>query len=228
MCLPVQPRCSVPGRVSCMNEDWLERWQIGRIGWHEAEGNKSLRRHWGASARRVLVPLCGKSQDLLWLAHEGNQVVGVELSEIAAEAFFDENDLAYSRVDGEIPVYAGDDGRIMIYCGDYFEFSLSDDVAAFDAYYDRGALVALAPDIREAYVRHSRSLLAADALKLIISVEYDQSVAKGPPFSIPAQAMRALWPELERVDAYDDMENCPPKFKEAGLDAIVEAVWRSP
>jgi thiopurine S-methyltransferase len=210
-----------------MNEGWLERWQIGRIGWHEADGNRSLHKYWEASGRRVLVPLCGKSRDLLWLAGEGNEVVGVELSEIAAKAFFEESGVAYSRVDGELPSYVADDRSITIYCGDYFSFSLGDDLAAFDAYYDRGALVAVSPEIREAYVRHSQSLLSADAVKLIISVEYDQSVANGPPFSIPVQAMRSLWPELVRVDAYDDMDNCPPKFKEAGLSEIVEAVWRS-
>jgi thiopurine S-methyltransferase len=210
-----------------MNDDWLERWQVGRIGWHEADGNKSLRAHWGAAARRVLVPLCGKSQDLLWLARAGNEVVGIELSEIAAKSFFEENDLAYSRVDGEMPVYVAADGRIMIYCGDYFAFSLGDGVAEFDAYYDRGALVAVSPDSRDAYVRHGRTLLSPDATKLIITVEYDQSVANGPPFSIPDPSMQSLWPELERVDAYDDMDNCPPKFKQAGLTEIVEAVWKS-
>lgn len=210
-----------------MNDDWLARWQVGRIGWHETEGNKSLRRHWGETGRRVLVPLCGKSQDMLWLARAGNEVVGVELSEIAARAFFEENAMACSRVDGKMPRYTSADERITIYCGDYFEFSRGDDIAAFDAFYDRGALVAVSPDVRDAYVRHSRSLLAAGAVKLIISVEYDQSVASGPPFSIPPQAMRTLWPELHRVDAYGDMDNCPPKFREAGLDEIVEAVWRS-
>jgi thiopurine S-methyltransferase len=210
-----------------MNDDWLQRWQIGRIGWHEADGNKSLRRHWEASGKRVLVPLCGKSKDLLWLAREGNEVVGVELSEIAAKAFFAENGIAYSREEGELSAYVAEDGRITIYCGDYFDFSLGDHVAEFDAYYDRGALVAVLPDIRESYVRHSRSLLSADAFKLIVTVEYDQSVADGPPFSIPAEAMLGLEPELERVDAYDDTDNCPPKFKDAGLSEFVEAVWRS-
>lgn len=209
-----------------MDADWLERWRVGRTGWHEAEGNKSLRKYWGASGRRVLVPLCGKSKDLLWLEREGNEVIGVELSEIAARAFFDENGIPYSRVDGELPAYVGDDTRITIYCGDYFGFSLRDDVPAFDAYYDRGALVALTPDLRDAYVRHSQSLLSADAVKLIITVEYDQSIASGPPFSVPEKTMLSLWPELQRVDAYDDTENCPPKFRDAGLAMMLEVVWR--
>lgn len=207
-----------------MNENWLERWQEGRIGWHEAAGNRSLQKHWTASGKRVLVPLCGKSRDLVWLEGQGNEVVGVELSAIAVEAFFDENEIAHSVVEGALPAYVADDRRITVYCGDYFGFA----EGPFSGFYDRGALVAISPDRHKEYVRHTRSLLDADAAKLIISVEYDQSVADGPPFSISVGSMAEMWPELERVDAYDDMENCPPKFREAGLREIIESVWRAP
>ena len=207
-----------------MNKHWLERWKVGRIGWHEAAGNRSLQKHWTASGKRVLVPLCGKSRDLDWLEGQGNEVVGVELSDIAVEAFFEENEIGYSVVEGELTAYVAEGRRITIYCGDYFRFA----EGSFNGLYDRAALVALPPDLRRDYVRHTRSLLSSDAAKLIISVEYDQSVADGPPFSISAESMAEMWPELERVDAYDDMENCPPKFREAGLREIIEAVWRSP
>ena len=206
-----------------MASDWVERWQEGRIGWHERDGNRSLKTHWSASGRRVLVPLCGKSVDLIWLEQQGNEVIGVELSELAVLAFFEENDLRYSIVEGELDAYVADDRPITIYCGDYFEFSET----GFEGYFDRGALVAIAPDNREAYVQHTRSLLSADVESLVVTVEYDQSIAAGPPFSIPESAMRVLWPELKRVDAYDDMENCPPKFVQAGMTEIVEAVWLS-
>lgn len=209
-----------------MNEHWVERWREGRIGWHEAEGNRSLRKYWSESGKRVLVPLCGKTRDLIWLEGEGNEVVGVELSEIAIRAFFEENGIACSKVEGELTAYVAEDRAITIYCGDYFRFSPKIAKTPFDGYYDRGALIALPPDQRHDYVKHTRSLLSAGASKLIISVDYDQSIASGPPFSLPEQAMLALWPELECIDAYDDMENCPPKFKEAGLAMMLEVVWR--
>ncbi|EXF43869.1 thiopurine s-methyltransferase [Pseudomonas sp. BAY1663] len=41
----------------------------------------------------MLVPLCGKSLDLAWLAGQGFNVLGVELSEKAVEAFFAEQQL---------------------------------------------------------------------------------------------------------------------------------------
>ena len=207
-----------------MSNQWIERWEEGRIGWHEEAGNKSLRKHWTASGKRVLVPLCGKSRDRIWLEQQGNEVVGVELSDIAVKSFFAENDMAYSVIDGELTAYVADDRRITIYCGDYFDLSRG----PFSGLYDRGALVAISPDRREDYVRHTRSLLSDDAYTLIIAVEYDQSVADGPPFSIGAGSRAEMWPELERVDAYDDTEYCPPKFREAVLHELIDAVWRSP
>ncbi|MGI9248157.1 MAG: thiopurine S-methyltransferase [Woeseiaceae bacterium] len=206
-----------------MTEQWLERWRIGRIGWHEAAGNRSLQKHWTASGKRILVPLCGKTLDLIWLERQGNEVVGVELSEVAVKAFFDENEIAYSVVDGALTAYVADDRAITIYCGDFFEFT----EGPFDGHYDRGALVALPAKMRRDYVEHIRSLLSADATQLVISLEYDESIACGPPFSIPADEILAYWSGLERVDAYDDIENGPPKFLEAGLDKMIEVIWRS-
>jgi len=207
-----------------MNEQWLERWQEGRIGWHEPEGNTSLQKHWLTSGKRVLVPLCGKTPDLIWLERQGNEVVGVELSELAIQAFFAENEIAYSIVAGALTTYIADDRSITIHCGDYFKFS----EGPFDAYYDRGALVAIPPNLRGKYVEHTRSLLRADAGRLIICLEYDASIATGPPFPVPAEEILSYWPDLARVDAYDDIDNGPPKFREAGLDEMIEVVWRNP
>ena len=204
-----------------MSEPWLERWQEGRIGWHEAEGNRSLKRHWSKRGLRVLVPFCGKSHDLAWLEAQGNDVVGVELSDIAARSFFEEHGLAFQETGNGRFVCA--DRQITIVCGDYFEFA----DAPFDAHYDRGALAALPPDHRGRYAAHTNSLLSADAYQLIIVLEYDQSLVDGPPFAIYGDEIRSYWPGLERVDAYDDIDNCPPKFLGTGLSEMLEVVWRS-
>ncbi len=206
-----------------MTEPWLERWQEGRIGWHEDSGNASLKKHWRASGRTVLVPLCGKSVDLAWLAAQGNRVVGVELSQIAVEAFFTEQQLDFEVRDGALRRFDAIGVDITIFCGDFMEL---DDVRC-DAHYDRGALVALAAELRPGYAAHVRSLLSDDAEQLVITLDYDQSVAIGPPFSIDDEELLGYWPGLERVDRYDDTPNAPPKFLDAGLTEIVETVWRS-
>lgn len=207
--------------IGFMSEAWLERWRNNQIGWHEPEGNRSLKKHWSATGRRVLVPMCGKSFDLIWLESQGNEVVGIELSENAVRAFFDENKMQYRRSDADPQRYDAVDRNISIICSDYFDVSIS----PCDACFDRGALVAMTPDIRPRYVAHTKSLLTDGAYQLLITLEYEQSRAAGPPFSVPADEVRSYWPSLERLDAYDDLENCPPKFREAGLESVVEVVW---
>jgi thiopurine S-methyltransferase len=205
-----------------MNEPWIERWEEGRIGWHEPEGNASLHRHWRGMGRRVIVPLCGKSPDLLWLEERGNTVTGVELSEIAAKAFFEENGIAYTRREDAMPVYTANERRIAIHCGDFFEFSES----GFDACYDRGSLIALPADVRPAYVRHLDSLTGPETLRLLITLDYDDAIATGPPFCVDVEEVLSYWPSLELVDRFDDIVNGPPKFRDAGLAEMYECVWR--
>jgi thiopurine S-methyltransferase len=205
-----------------MIESWLERWREGRIGWHEACGNASLRKYWRAEGRRVLVPLCGKTVDMLWLEEQGNSIVGVELSDIAARAFFEENSLRYTIRDGKLPAYTALDRDITIHCGDLFDF----DEPGHTGWYDRGALVATPAEQRPAYAEHIDALLTPDAHKLLITLDYDDNIATGPPFSIPREEIRRYWPDLRQVDRYDDIENGPPKFREAGLKEMFETIWR--
>ncbi len=205
-----------------MLESWLERWQEGRIGWHEASGNRSLKRHWSYAGRRVLVPFCGKSLDLLWLESQGNEVVGVELSEIAVRAFFEANGLRFRQSpDGRR--FDALDRRLSLVCGDYFEF----EAPAFDAHYDRGAIAALPREWRSRYAAHTSTLLAPGAVQLVIVLEYEQVLVEGPPFAVFGDELLSYWPGLERVDAYDDLVNGPPKFHDAGLEEMLEVVWRS-
>jgi len=207
-----------------MSEPWIERWQQGRTGWHQADGNAGLRSHWRGTGRHVLVPLCGKTADLIWLADQGNDVLGVELSHLAVEAFFDEQALDYDVIDGELPTYRAKEAAITIMCGDYFELKS----VRCDAHYDRGALIAMPADKRAAYARHTSTLLEERAEQFIITLEYDQTMADGPPFCVPPTELLSYWPGLVRFDSQDDIENAPPKFIDAGLTEMVEVIWRSP
>jgi thiopurine S-methyltransferase len=207
-----------------VTEDWLDRWANGRTGWHEKDGNAGLKRHWPTNAApgRVLVPLCGKSPDLVWLAERGHEVVGVELAEKAVREFFADHDLAYQSESGEhLDRYSANDLSVTLYCGDYLKFN----APPFDALYDRGALVAMPESLRPGYVEHTKRLLRTDAVRMIITLEYDQGIVQGPPFSVPPAEIAAYWQDLARIDETDDIETCPPKFRAAGLKHIQEVIW---
>lgn len=81
-------------------EFWYSRWQNNQIGFHQRAVNPYLQRFWPGLevpvGARVLVPLCGKSLDLAWLAAQGYGVLGVELSQTAIEGFFEEQGLTLS------------------------------------------------------------------------------------------------------------------------------------
>lgn len=210
-----------------MAEDWLSRWKEGRTGWHETGGNAALRKFWPnvASGNRVFVPLCGKTPDLLWLAEQGLDVVGVELSEIAVRAFFAEAKLQFETHDVDrLTWFCCREPFITIVCGDYFRFSDE----PFDALYDRASLIALPPEMRPQYVRHMQTLLKSDAAQLLLTLEYDQSQAAGPPFSVLPDEVRLYWNTLRRVASHNDIDNCPPKFRHAGLTEVMEVVWVTP
>lgn len=44
----------------------------------------------------ILVTMCGKSLDLLWLCSRGHSVTGVELSSVAVDQLFKENTIPYT------------------------------------------------------------------------------------------------------------------------------------
>jgi len=208
-----------------VSNPWLDRWQQGQIGWHETHGNRGLKTNWSASGRNVLVPLCGKSADLLWLAEKGNRVTGVELSPIAVEAFFAEHGLSFTEEgSAAMPVYAARELPLRLVCGDYFDF----EETGFDAHYDRGALVALPPDVRPRYAGHTLERLTPDALQCVITLEYAVGNTNGPPFAVPDAELLERWPRLELRDRYDDSAAMPPKFRDAGVTELYEKVWMTP
>jgi thiopurine S-methyltransferase len=73
-------------------EYWLNKWKSKDVTFHEQSVNPDLVAYVRELNLRVgdgvLVPLCGKSKDMLWLMESGFHVVGVEFSPIACEEFF--------------------------------------------------------------------------------------------------------------------------------------------
>lgn len=171
---------------------WIARWAEGKIGFHEGKPNAYLERNRGrlAGHRRVLVPLCGKSIDLAYLAAFGHEVVGVELVEEAAQQFFsDQRVTAVVRPRGAFREYLA--GAITIFVGNWFELDPTV-LGPFDAFYDRAALIAMPPEMRPAYAKQLRALAGA-APGLLVTLEYDQAVMNGPPFSVREDEVRRLF-----------------------------------
>ena len=207
---------------------WQERWARNQIGFHLPEVNPYLQRHWPglAEGAKVLVPLCGKSVDLMWLASQGLRVLGVELSEQAVEAFFSEQNLTPRTTErGVFKVYQA--GLIEIWCGDFFALG-ADALGDCVALYDRAALIALPPLMRARYAEHLNNLLPSGCLGLLITLDYDQALKAGPPFAVPDEEVRVLlgarW-GLEVLEEQDILGQSW-KFVQDGVTRLEERVYQ--
>ena len=211
-------------------EFWLERWRDGRTHFHQTRVTPLLQKYWPTlsvpACGKVLVPLCGKSLDMVWLAAQGFQVLGVELSQLAVEQFFVENELKpviQESVYGRHYVA----GNIEIICGDIFKLDaplLSHCVGA----YDRAALVALPAQMRGEYVRHVYGQLSPRYRGLLITLDYPQEEMDGPPFAVVDAEMRTLFSGVSPAVIIDrrDILSKEPKFAERGVSRLDTVVYR--
>jgi thiopurine S-methyltransferase len=186
---------------------WHERWEKQQIGFHRLEFHEMLRRYFKTVAKpgaRVLVPLCGKSKDMLWLLDAGYKVFGVELSEIAVKQFFQDNDLTPAvTIKGDFKEYAVD--KLVIWVGDFFKLTKKD-LLVIDAWYDRAAMVALPPEMRSQYVSQLSQQLPQHACGLLITLNYPPSMRKGPPFSINEGEIEASFGQRFSIEQLESGE----------------------
>lgn len=215
---------------------WHEKWKSNEIGFHQNEVNKLLLKHWPsldiAENDTVLVPLCGKSLDLVWLRSQGYRVVGVELSEIAldelASSLTDKLGLSIHKTefnqDALSAKYEGD--GVLLYAGDFFAVTAAM-IGKVSAVYDRAALVALPATLRPNYCAHLQEV-CQQAPQLIFTFDYDQRAMSGPPFSVPAAEIhinyQSYYQNIELLEIRDIIEH-EPKFKNRGLSSFKQLVY---
>ena len=215
-------------------EYWLKRWEDNQIGWHKDTVNRFLIKYadeltQGRSSLRVFVPLCGKSLDMLWLADQGHNVVGVELAKQGIEEFFNENKLTFklekvkiasATLTDPIDVYKCVERQITIFCCDLFTLTAEDLGGEFDAIWDRGSLSAVQPGVGDRgkrYAKHMRSFLAANGRYMLDSLHYEIDRGNRPPASISKELRNDIYGEdffikELKVDSIGNDPNSPAPF----------------
>ena len=212
---------------------WQQRWQDGRIGFHKSDVNPQLTEYFSELAvpisGQVLVPLCGKSVDMVWLAHAGYDVVGVELVETAVQAFFAEQkviptitEFTSATVNAILKRYQGQlaGQTITLWAADIFAISATD-IGEINAVYDRAALIALPATMRTDYSAQIVKL-SNHAPQLLITLNYDQSKKDGPPFSISQQQLQQYYDTDYKII---ELENQSSTLNTASELAVTEQVW---
>ena len=213
-----------------MHEDfWQARWARDEIGFHLDEVNPYLLRYWSQlsaqSGERVLVPLCGKTLDLRWLAAQGLQVLGVELSRKAIEDFFVEQGLQPQIEEQGAFVHFRAEA-IELWCGDFFALTAAD-VEQCHLFYDRAALIALPLEMSQRYAAHLQAILPQVCRGLLVTLDYPQEQMNGPPFAVPAEQVQAFYADGwdVRLLAKEDVLGENWRFLQRGLTRLEELVF---
>lgn len=169
----------------------------------------------------VLVPLCGKSKDLLWLAERGVKVIGVEVSDLAVYQFFSEFDLPYSkRKTGDFTVFEAE--NIQLWQGDFFKLRATM-LPPVKAIYDKAALVALPPDRRKLYAKLILQYFSPSCRMLVSTFEYPQDEMNGPPFAVFADELDQLYGQRCRMELLheESILDTLSKFQRRGLHSYL-------
>ncbi|MFK7915889.1 MAG: thiopurine S-methyltransferase [Pseudomonadales bacterium] len=206
---------------------WLDRWSNNRIGFHQPQPNRWLVQHWETVQAQgaVFVPLCGKSLDMRYLEGLGHRVIGIDLARIALEAYFEEGgEQVLPSRHQRLERFEG--ARSTLFCGDFFDLT-SAELEGVDTVYDRGALVALPRKLRAQYADHLLQVTDAGVRILLVTIEYDQGLVAGPPFSVLPEEVDALYGARAEVRALARTvtSEVPPHFAEQGVRSATEAVY---
>lgn len=207
-------------------DEWGDRWQAGQIGFHQSAVTGALEEFgeqvFGPDPGRVLVPLCGKTLDMVHLADRAELVMGVEFVEQAVQEFFDEQNLVPELDAGPPLIYTS--ANYVLFASDIFLVD-AEHTGLIDSVFDRAALVALEPETRNRYAEHLTSLLPLGANVLLVTFDYDQSLMNGPPFAVSDTEVVSLFGECFHIEHLRTRDVLDERFRERGLTAMTESTF---
>jgi thiopurine S-methyltransferase len=216
---------------------WHHKWERNQVGFHLNYVHPLLIRNLdlfqfntgSVEQNRIFLPLCGKTLDIGYLLSKNYSVVAVELSEIAVQAVFQTLNL---QPDNPVKISDWAGGKcyqsknLQIYVGDFFALTQGD-LANIALVYDRGALIALPEALRTDYAQHL-ARITEHAPQLLITLDYDQSVAGGPPFAVSTKSIEVLYGNtysIQLIEEADIIEE-EPRFKAKGIKAFYQRAYK--
>ena len=207
---------------------WKNVWSENQIGFHQSETNKNLKKylpHLSNEKNNILVPLCGKSLDMLYLKQNKFSIDGVEIVESAIIEFFAENKIKPTVLDLQNGFKKFSSHHYNLYCGDFHQFHTLNQ--KYDAIYDRASMIALPPQMRKAHAESLSELTLPNGKRLLITLEYDQKKVSGPPFSVIKDEVNTLFSENFKIEelSFESTNNIGPKFKNAGIKKVGQRVY---
>ena len=205
---------------------WNERWLNNQIGFHMNAPHPSLMEFIDLfkGYKKVFVPLCGKSPDMIFLRQYGLEVIGAEFSEIAILDFIKENNLKMVKHEVRDLIYYEGDG-FKIFQGDLFK--LSDlDLAGITCCYDRASMVAFNQQERFNYSQFLINIGKDFTMILAPLLDYGDVLDAGPPFSVTGQELSLLYGKIFDLEVLKNVEvTLRDNLKLKGATYEKEVTW---
>jgi thiopurine S-methyltransferase len=204
---------------------WQSRWRKGNTGWHIDTVYPPLIHLWsrlGLNAdARVIVPLCGKSLDLLWLSDHCDTVTGVEVSPKALSQVMQQHNEPFIKDSNHgFTIYRSD--SLVLWEGDFAKLPAGE-IPAQDLIYDKASIVALPAEKRPYHAEKIIELSSCYTQLLIQTFEYNQSEMTGPPFSVDEEELKKLFGHRFKLTCLYEQSKLEElqKFKQRGLSSYL-------
>lgn len=204
---------------------WNERWINNQIGFHQSKPHPSLVKFAEVlkDHKKVFVPLCGKTLDMIYLRDLGHEVIGIEFSELAILDFIRENNLNLKKtIEGDFQVYRGE--GFTLYQGDFFHLT-KNHLKDVSACYDRASMVAFNPLER---IRYAEKLneIGVDLKKCLVVVFNYGAVEGGPPYSVINEEIESLYKKKFQLKLLSEEDfSLREALKERGATFEKEMTW---
>lgn len=199
-------------------EFWSQVWSEGQIRFHQSQYNKMMVQYFDQfdlNNKTVLIPLAGKTLDILYFLNKGAKVTAIEFCEVAVEAFFRENDITYTKVGNRYIAK-----NLEFIAGDFFDFNPK---APFDVLYDRASQVVFDKRQRDRYFTHLTSMIKKDSLLLLFSIDHNGSPDYGPPFKISKKEINEAYNKagIMLSTMNESMDTASEKMQASGIATLL-------
>lgn len=212
---------------------WESKWRKGQTGFHMSEVYSPLVTYLPQfelpEKATILIPMCGKSLDIHWLANQGFHVIGIELSHIAVSQIMERSDDVFTQTTtADFSVYHAKKSQLEIWQGDIMKMQPGW-ISAADLVYDKAALIALPNKQRAPYARKIKSLMKEQGQIFQQTFEYPQDEMSGPPFSVLTKELEEYYGKHFNIQLLmqKSAEVLRQRFEKRGLQSfLIEKIYR--
>lgn len=198
-------------------EFWSQVWTEGQIRFHQSKYNQHMVSYFDSidlKDKTVLIPLAGKSKDILYFLEKGARVTAIEFCEEAVALFFEENNITFTKDHNRYLAK-----NLVFVAGDFFDFKSHE---PFDVLYDRASQVVFDKVHRPKYFEHVTSLVNESSILLLFSIDHDGSPDYGPPYKISKQEIMDAYQKkgIKLVTESESTEVASEKMQASGIVSL--------